>query len=125
MYTILNSVTNTVMTGFTFVGIGAVIIKVGKFLKIIEENKEYSFKKGFDTIMLESIDDMNTCIESISTITNNFNKVFFIVYDISICNKYIKKDKEDKIIMSDTDKDENNLEVSSDELSDVDKGKTK
>jgi len=99
MYAILNLVTNTVMTGFAFVGMGTVIIKVGNFFKIIEENKEDGFKKGFDDIMLESIDEMNTCVESISIITNNFNKIFFTVYDISVGNKYIKKDKDGKIII--------------------------
>ena len=68
--------------------------------------------------MLESINEMYTCIESISTITNNLNKIFFTVYNISVGNKYIK---EDKTIILDTNKDENNLEVSSDELSDNDK----
>ena len=99
MYAILNLVTNTVMTGFAFVGMGTVIIKVGNFFKIIEENKEDGFKKGFDAIMLKSIDEMNTCVESISIITNNFNKIFFTVYDISVGNKYIKKDKDGKIII--------------------------
>ena len=99
MYAILNLVTNTVMTGFAFVGIGTIIIKAGNFFKIIEENKEDGFKKGFDAIMLESIDEMNTCVESISIITNNFNKIFFTLYDILTGNKYIKKDKDGKIII--------------------------
>ena len=121
MYAILNSVTNILMSGFIFVGIGTFIIKVGKFLKITEENKEDSFKKGFDTIMLESIDEINICIDSISTITNNFNKIIFIVYDISVGNKYIKKDE---IIISEIVKNENNLEILSDELSDEYKEKS-
>jgi len=121
MYAILNSVTNILTTGFIFVGIGTVIIKVGKFLKSIEENKEDSFKKGFDTIMLESIDEINICIESISTITNSFNKIIFIVYDISVGNKYIKKDE---IIISEIVKNENNLEILSDKLSDKNKEKS-
>jgi hypothetical protein len=99
MYAILNLVTNTIMTGFAVIGIGTVIIKVGNFFKIIEENTEDSFKKGFDKIMLESIEEMNTCVESISIITNNFNKIFFTLYDIVVGNKYIKKDKNGKIII--------------------------
>jgi hypothetical protein len=99
MYAILNLVTNTIMTGFAFVGIGTFIIKIGNFFRIIEENKEDAFKKGFDTIMSESIDEMNTCVESISIITNNFNKIFFILYDILVGNKFIKKDKDGKIII--------------------------
>ena len=99
MYAILNLVTNTIMTGFAFVGIGTFIIKIGNFFRIIEENKEDAFKKGFDTIMSESIDELNTCVESISIITNNFNKIFFILYDILVGNKFIKKDKDGKIII--------------------------
>ncbi len=87
------------MTGFAVIGVGTVIIKVGNFFKVIEENKEDSFKKGFDKIMLESIEEMNTCVESISIITNNFNKIFFTLYDIVVGNKYIKKDKNGKIII--------------------------
>lgn len=87
------------MIGFSCIGIGAVIIKVGNFCRIIEEDKQDGFKKGFDTIMLESIDQMNTCVESVSIITNNFNKIFFIIYDILVGNKFIKKDKDGKIII--------------------------
>ena len=87
------------MTGFAFVGIGTTINKIGKFFKVIDENKENGFKRGFDVIMLDSIEEMNRCIESISIITNNCNKIFFIIYDISMGNKYIKKDKEGKIII--------------------------
>jgi hypothetical protein len=99
MYAIFNLVSNAIMTGFAFIGIGTVIIKTGKFFKIIEQNKEDGFKLGFDKIMLESIDEMNTCVESISVITNNFSKIFFILYDIAVGNKYIKKDKDGKIIL--------------------------
>ena len=87
------------MTGFSFIGICTTINKIGKFFKVIDENKGNGFKTGFDVIMLESIEEMNRCIESVSIITNNCNKIFFIIYDISIGNKYIKKDKEGKIII--------------------------
>ena len=99
MYAILNLVSNTIMTGFAFIGIGTIIIKAGNFFKIIEENKEDGFKKGFDAFMLESIDEVNTCVESLSIITINFNKIFFTIYDILIGNKFIKKDKDGKIII--------------------------
>jgi hypothetical protein len=99
MYAIFNLLTNTIMSGFAFIGIGTCIIKLGNFFKIIEENKEDAFKKGFDIIMLESIDEMNKCVESISLITNNFNKIIFILYDIIIGNKFIKKNKDGKIII--------------------------
>jgi len=98
-FAIINLLSNVFMTGFAFIGVGTTINKIGKFFKVIDENKENGFKKGFDVIMLDSIEEMNRCIESISIITNNCNKIFFIIYDISMGNKYIKKDKEGKIII--------------------------
>jgi hypothetical protein len=99
MYAIINLLTNTLMTGFAFIGIGTIINKTGKFLKIIEENNNDGFKIGFDTIMLDIIDELNKCVESLSDITNSFNKIFFVVYDIILGNKFIKKDKDGKIII--------------------------
>jgi len=100
MYAIFNLLTNTITTGFAFIGVGAFIIKVGNLFKIIEQNKEDGFKKGFDIIMLESIDEMNKCVDSITLITNNITKIIFILYDIIIGNKFIKKNKDGKIVIS-------------------------
>ena len=90
-FAIINLLSNVFMTGFAFIGIGTTINKVGKFFKVIDENKQNGFKAGFDVIMLDSIEEINRCIESFSIITNNCNKIFFIVYDILMGNKYIKK----------------------------------
>ena len=98
-FAIINLLSNVFMTGFSFIGICTTINKIGKFFKVIDENKGNGFKTGFDVIMLDSIEEMNRCIESVSIITNNCNKIFFIIYDISVGNKYIKKDKEGKIII--------------------------
>jgi len=99
MYAIFNLLVNTIMTGFAFIGIGTFIVKTGNFFKVIENSKEDSFKEGFDAIMLESINDMNTCVESISIITNNVNKIIFILFDVFLGNKIVKKDKDGKIII--------------------------
>jgi len=99
MYAIINLLTNTLMTGFAFIGIGTIINKAGKFLKIIEENNNDGFKIGFDTIMLDIMDELNKCVESIGVITTSFNKIFFIVYDITMGNKFIKKNKDGKIVI--------------------------
>jgi hypothetical protein len=103
MFGILNLISNTIITGFTIIGIGSIIIKVGNFFKIIEQDCDNNdnFKKSFDKIMLDTIEEINTCIESIGIITNNSNKIFFILFDIFIGNKIIKKDKDGKIIITD------------------------
>jgi hypothetical protein len=99
MSAIFNLLANILMTGTSIIGVAAIINKVGKFCKIVDENKKDGFKIGFDTIMLESINDINNCVESISTISNNSSKILCILYDISVGNKYVKKDKDGKIII--------------------------
>jgi hypothetical protein len=96
---ILSLVTNSLISGFAIIGIGTFINKVGKFFKVIEESSNDGYKKGFDAIMIDSMDEMNRCVESINLITINFNKIIITIYDIVIGNKYIKKDKDGKIII--------------------------
>jgi hypothetical protein len=72
---------------------------INKLNSELDENKKDGFKIGFDTIMLESINDINNCVESISTISNNSSKILCILYDITVGNKYVKKDKDGKIII--------------------------
>ena len=99
MSAIFNLLANILMTGTSIIGVATIINKVGKFCKIVDENKKDGFKIGFDTIILESINDINNCVESISTISNNSSKILCILYDISVGNKYVKKDKDGKIII--------------------------
>ena len=98
-FAILNLVSNTLMTGFACIGIGTVINKLGKFFKIIDEHKKDGFKSAFDSIMLDTIDEGNRCVESVTVITRNLSKIVFIVYDISVGNKFVKKDKDGKIVI--------------------------
>lgn len=93
MSAIFNLLANILMTGTSIIGVATIINKVGKFCKIVDENKKDGFKIGFDTVMLESINDINNCVESISTISNNSTKIACILYDILVGNKYIKKIK--------------------------------
>jgi hypothetical protein len=99
MSAIFYLLTNIFMTGTSIIGCATIINKIGKFCKVIDENKKDGFKLAFDTIMLESINDMNNCVESISSISNNASKIVFILYDITIGKKFIKKDKDGKIII--------------------------
>ena len=99
MSAIFYLLTNIFMTGTSIIGCATIVNKIGKFCKIIDENKKDGFRLAFDTVMLESINDMNNCVESISSIGNNLNKIIFIFYDITIGNKFIKKDKDGKLII--------------------------
>lgn len=100
MSAIINLVGNIIFTGTSIIGIATIINKVGKFFKAVDQsNDNDGFKKGFDTFMLDSIEEINRCVESVSTIANNINKITLIMYDISLGNKYIKKDKDGKIIL--------------------------
>jgi len=99
MSAIFYLLTNIFMTGTSIIGCATIINKIGKFCKVIDENKKDGFKIGFDTVMLESINDINNCVESISTISNNSTKIACILYDILVGNKYIKKDKDGKVII--------------------------
>jgi hypothetical protein len=103
-FAILRLISNTLMTGFACIGIGTVIIKLGKFFKIIDEHKKDGFKSAFDSIMLDTIDEGNRCVESVTIITRNLCNVVFIIYDITMGNNFIKKDKEGKIIICDKSK---------------------
>lgn len=100
MRAIFSLLSNILITGSSIIGCATIINKLGKFFKTIEdESKGDNFKIAFDNLMMDSIDDMNRCVESISTIASNINNATIIVYDIIIGNKFIKKDKDGKIII--------------------------
>jgi hypothetical protein len=98
-FAILSLISNTIVTSFACVGIATVINKVGKFFKITEEHKNDGFKAGFDSIMIDSIDELNKCVESLTIISSNIGKICIVMYDITVGNKFIKKDKNGKIII--------------------------
>jgi hypothetical protein len=96
---ILSLISNSLISGLAIIGIGTLINKAGKFFKIIEEEQQDGYRKAFDSIMVESIDEINKSVESVGIIGTNVNKIFFILYDISTGSKFIKKDKDGKLII--------------------------
>ena len=96
---ILSLISNSLISGLAIIGIGTLINKAGKFFKIIEEEQQDGYRKAFDSIMVESIDEINKSVESVGIIGTNINKIFFILYDISTGSKFIKKDKDGKLII--------------------------
>ena len=99
MIAIINLLTNILITGTSIIGCVTIVNKIGKFCKVIEENSEDGFKIAFDTCMMDTIDDMNKCVESVGMIASNFNNIIFIMYDIFTGNKFVKKNKDGKIII--------------------------
>lgn len=99
MRAIFSLLSNILITGTSIIGCCTIINKVGKFFKTMEETKNDGFKVAFDGFMMESIDEINKCVESLSTIVNNFNNSIIVVYDIIVGNKFIKKNKDGKIII--------------------------
>ena len=85
-----------------------VINKFGKFFMVIENEKKDGYKKGFDIIMVDSIDEINRCVESVGVISNTCSKIIVTIYDISMGNKVIRKNKEGKIIITEKVAVENN-----------------
>ena len=92
-------ITNSLVSGLAIIGCGTIINKFGTFFKILEIHKQNGFKIGFDTIVLESMNDMNNCIDSVTLISDNLFKIFIILYDIIIGNKYMEKDKNGNILI--------------------------
>ncbi len=117
MIAIFNLLSNIIMTGTSIIGCATIVNKVGKFCKIIEDSNSDGFKMAFDGLMMDTIDDMNKCVESVSAIANNVNSVLFIMYDILTGNKFIKKNKEGKIIICNKSKIYSGYKDKIDELS--------
>ena len=117
MFAIINLLGSSLMIGTSIIGIITIINKIGKFCKIIDENKVDGFKIGFDKLITEIIEDTNQCVESINSIANNSTKIFFILYDIVSGNKFIKKDKDGKIIICNKSKIFSSYKNKIDELS--------
>lgn len=115
---ILSLITNSFISGLAFVGAGTLINKLGKFFKIIEGSSEDGYRIAFDTIMVESIDELNSCVESTGRITTNFHKIFFILYDISTGNKFVKKNKDGKLVICTKSKIYNGYKDKIEELND-------
>jgi len=113
---IISLLTNTFISGLAFIGGITVINKLGKFFKTIEQEENDGFKKGFDIIMVDSIDQINTCVDSLATITSNLNRMALTIYDIVSGNKIIKKNKEGKIIITSHSKINGTIKSKIDEL---------
>jgi len=118
---IFSLLTNIFFSGLSLIGGCTVINKLGKFFMVIENEKKDGYKKGFDTIMVDSIDEINRCVESVGIISNTCSKIIITVYDISSGNKVIRKNKEGKIVITEKTAFVNNYKNKLDVLNNKDK----
>jgi hypothetical protein len=123
---IISLISNTLFSGLAFIGCCTIINKCGKFFKTIEEEKQDGYKKGFDNIMVDSIEEINKSVESVGIISNSLHKIFFTVYDIVTGSKIVKKNKDGKIVISSyknkIDELNNKVKLYQDELNKIKKG---
>jgi len=101
---LLSLLTSTLIMGCCTIGAMTVVNKTGNFIKTMEEEKTDAYKKAFDKLMVQSIDEINFSIDSIGLISKYSIRNTKLLFDIVSGNKCIKKDKDGKIIVSDKSK---------------------
>ncbi len=115
---IINLVSHTFLSGLAVVGAGTIVYKIGKFIEKYESEDEDSYKKAFDHLMVNSVEEFNFTIDSLKTIVKSSTKATFLLSDIVTGNKVIQKDKQGKIIISEKSKLYNKYEDTISELND-------
>lgn len=86
---------------FLILGFGTAVNKLGDFFKVLEEEQNDNFKKGFDKISSDLVKDFNNSFVSFNLISSNVSKMAVLSYELMIGEKYIKKTKEGKIVLQD------------------------
>lgn len=92
---------STVSSILLMLGTGCAINKAGDFFKVLEEENDDNFKKGFDKVTGDMINDFNNSFVSLNLISNNISKSSILFYELMIGEKFIKKTKDGKIIVDD------------------------
>ncbi len=113
---IFNLISHSFFTGLAIIGTGTVIHKIGSFIQKYENEKEDSYRKAFDDLMIHSIEEFNFCIDSLKKIVKSGTKGSFLLADLVSGSKIIQKDKNGKIIISDKSKLYNNYEDTIEQL---------
>lgn len=89
----LHLITNGIFTGLAIIGFATISNKIGKFLKKYETEKEDHFKNAFDKSINETLNDVHSCVESVSIITNGITKASSVAIDLATGNKVISRKK--------------------------------
>ena len=82
-------------------GTGCFINKSGDFFKVLSEESDDNFKRAFDHITNDLMEDFSKTFVSMNLITNNVSKIMILAYELMIGEKIIKKTKDGKIMIND------------------------
>ena len=101
---IFDIVSNSFFSTLAVVGASTIIYKIGNFLKTLEEEPEDSYRKAFDKTMVNSMEEINFCFDSVKRIAGTTSKATSIISEIALGSKIVQKDKNGKIIITDKSK---------------------
>jgi hypothetical protein len=101
---IFQLVSNSIYTSLAILGTGALISKVGVFLKTYEEEKHDSYKKAFDKTIISSIEELNFCIDSLKKIVTTSSRAGYLLTDLAFGNKVVQKDKSGRLFIAEKSK---------------------
>lgn len=100
-YALAGLVYSTFSSLFLVLGVGTAINKTGEFFKILEKENNDNFKKAFDKVAGDFVDDFGRSFESMNLISGNISKIMILFWELLIGEKFIKKTKDGKIIVDD------------------------
>ena len=100
-YALAGLVYSTFSSLFLVLGVGTAINKAGDFFKILEKENNDNFKKAFDKVASDFVDDFGRSFESMNLISGNISKIMILFWELLIGEKFIKKTKDGKIIVDD------------------------
>ena len=114
-YALFGLLYSTMSSLLLIMGTGCAINKAGDFFKLLEEESDDNFKKAFDKVAGDLVNDFNNSFVSLNLISSNVSKLAIIFYELMIGEKFIEKTKDGKIIVDDKyaifDNYENNIGV--------------
>jgi len=100
-YALFGLLYSTMSSLLLIMGTGCAINKAGDFFKLLEEESDDNFKKAFDKVAGDLVNDFNNSFVSLNLISSNVSKLAIIFYELMIGEKFIKKTKDGKIIVDD------------------------
>lgn len=100
-YALFGLLYSTMSSLLLIMGTGCAVNKAGDFFKLLEEESDDNFKKAFDKVAGDLVNDFNNSFVSLNLISSNVSKLAIIFYELMIGEKFIKKTKDGKIIVDD------------------------